>query len=232
MIDRDARNKLCEAIAAYTGETIAAFEFDERIFDIADGTEDKTVKEVVTWLWFHYDDNKDHKIVATKEEWDWFQRLQLMLESDAELRISRKWRWTVRQVIAIPALLLFVKIALVVGYGLHLFIVAIPFGLVSLAISETWWGPKPDQLEDPKLTPFSSYTDLIRTRREVYWFTKYRYPKRIESRTIRGQWLNSVMMMNTIVIWLLFAPVALFFQSLPRHDVSAQILTPSAAATS
>ena len=35
-------------------------------------------------IWFHYDDCRDHNIVATEQEWDYFNRLLFLLESDAE----------------------------------------------------------------------------------------------------------------------------------------------------
>jgi hypothetical protein len=48
-------------------------------------TKDETVKHVADLLWYHYDDLEDHKVVASKAEWDFFQRLLLILKSDADL---------------------------------------------------------------------------------------------------------------------------------------------------
>ena len=232
MIDREARIKLCDAIEAYCGEAITAFEFDDLIFDIEGHTEDETAKQVVQWLWHHYDDIEDHKIVLTKEEWDYFQRLRLLLESDTELSITRKWCWNFRQLIAAISLALFVYLACVTGFDLHLYLLAIPFGLVSIAISDMWWVHEPAEDVDPKLVPFPTHTALSRVRRQVNWFKKRRYPKFLTDRRIRGDSAESIMWFQTIVGWLLFAPLALLGQSFPRQAVDIQLLTPSAAATS
>ncbi len=232
MIDRDARNKLCEAITAYTGESIAAFEFDERIHEIAGSTEDQTVDHTVHLLWHYYDDCEDHKIVATKEEWDYFQRLRLMLESDVELQLAKNWRWSIRQSVAAFGLIVFIYVVFITGLGVHLYIMAIPFGLVSIAISDRWWVQKPDPEEDSRLAPFSSFSDLIYTRRRVRSFSKKRYLWPIASRSIRSESTAFILDQIGIAIWVLHAPVALFYQMFPRRDVSARLVTPSAAVTS
>src|SRR5438067_2522649 len=99
MLDRPARDKLIGAISEYLNETITAFTFDERITEIA-GTKDKTVRYVIDLLWFHYDDCKDHKVVLTEQEWNYFQRLILLLQSDSDVRESCVWHWSIRQLIA------------------------------------------------------------------------------------------------------------------------------------
>src|SRR4051812_27167195 len=75
MLDRPARAELIRTISEYLGDGMTAIAFDERINEIADETEDKTVRDVVSALWFYYDDCRDHPVVLTKEEWNYFQRL-------------------------------------------------------------------------------------------------------------------------------------------------------------
>ena len=77
MIDRLSRNKIIDAIKKYMGEEISAFEFDDLLWEI--NTEDKTAQEIISLLWYYYDDCKDHKVVANKETWDLFNRLLLLL---------------------------------------------------------------------------------------------------------------------------------------------------------
>jgi hypothetical protein len=93
MIDCAARNEVIAAFEAYLDDTITAFEFDDRLQEI--DSEDRTVNEVVRAAWFHYDDCVDHKVHLSKQEWDYFQRLLLILRSDAELSSSemRRWSW-------------------------------------------------------------------------------------------------------------------------------------------
>ena len=84
MIDRSARNAMSKALGEYMAEEASAFELDDALDRLARSTEDGTVKFVRKLIWFHYDDLRDHKIVATKQEWDYFNRLLFLLESDAE----------------------------------------------------------------------------------------------------------------------------------------------------
>ena len=58
MVDRAARDKVISAFEAYLDDQITAFEFDDRLQEIA--SEDLTVNEVIHAAWFHYDDCKDH----------------------------------------------------------------------------------------------------------------------------------------------------------------------------
>jgi len=58
--------------------------------------------DIADVLWFHYDDLKDHKVIAAKAEWDYFNRLLLLLESDAELEeIKSGHKWHACQAIAV-----------------------------------------------------------------------------------------------------------------------------------
>ena len=94
MIDRRARNKMATAIRSYMDEEMKAFQLDEELNRISDATKDKTVKDISFILYFHYDDIENHKIVASKEEWDYFNRLLLLLESDGELEsINSRTIW-------------------------------------------------------------------------------------------------------------------------------------------
>jgi len=84
MIDRQARTEMSDVIREYMAERTSAFELDDALDRLARSTEDGTIKFVRKLMWLHYDDCKDHRIVATKQEWDYFNRLRLLLESDAE----------------------------------------------------------------------------------------------------------------------------------------------------
>ena len=95
MIDRKARDEMGKAIRDYMEERIGAFELHDSLDCIAHETEDGTVKVIGRQIWFHYDDCKDHKIVASKQTWDYFNRLLLLLESEAEaefVRTRTSWR--------------------------------------------------------------------------------------------------------------------------------------------
>lgn len=79
---REDRDELIAILNRYLDEEISAFEFDEQLADLDERTEDETVCSAITSLCFFYDDITDHKVVAGKEAWDFFQRLLLLLKSD------------------------------------------------------------------------------------------------------------------------------------------------------
>jgi len=226
MVDRKARDQLASALQSYMDERIAAFEFDDTLWRAVDSTQDNTVQEIGQALWLHYDDLKDHKIVACKEEWDYFNRLLLLLQSDAEVECVRTWRrwWSVRQSIAALSLAGFLGVAIHVGFGGQLFLWAIPFGVVSMLLA--WWGrrglTKRTRLE-LALAPFPSVGSLMRIRRRVPAFSKKRYPIDIQGRVIRDAWTYRFMMVPAAVMWLMCAPIVLLFQALPRRTTEIRI---------
>ena len=71
MTDRNARDQMAKVIRAYMSEEITAFQFDDALTETSNATNDKTVQAVGQALWFHYDDCTDHKVVASKVEWDY-----------------------------------------------------------------------------------------------------------------------------------------------------------------
>ena len=82
-------------IRDYMAERITAFELDDALDRLARGSQDRTLNFVRTLMWFHYDDLKNHKVHATKQEWDYFNRFLLLLESEAEadfVRVRSSWR--------------------------------------------------------------------------------------------------------------------------------------------
>ncbi len=65
--------------------------------------------------------------MASKEEWDDFNRLLLLLEADGELETVKTWReWHPLQGVATLLFAVFVALAIRVGFGEHLFAYALP----------------------------------------------------------------------------------------------------------
>lgn len=67
MIDREARNDLVALIRGYLAEEIKAFDIDEQLERFRDSS-DSGGRFVATTMWFHYDDCKDHLVVASKPQ--------------------------------------------------------------------------------------------------------------------------------------------------------------------
>ncbi len=94
-VDRQKRDGLTRTIRQFLSEQSSAFEFDEAL-DAYRVWTDPTVRFVTNAVWYHYDDCDDHMVTLSKPEWDYFQRLLLLLDSDSQIAIAsmRRWSWT------------------------------------------------------------------------------------------------------------------------------------------
>lgn len=225
---------MADAIGAFMDERSTAFEFDDALTEIANGTSDTTVCAVSRLLWFHYDDCKDHKIVSTKEVWDYFSRLLLLLESDATLETTKSgWKWSYTQGIAGLLLILFLVGAWKAGIDASLFVLAIPFGFFSMFLA--WIRSRGDRkapsAHEIALMPFPSFRSLSATRRKVPGFAKRRYPKELGLRRIREPLMETLTWAWSVIAWCMFSPIALAFQTLPKRPSEDRISFPEHAST-
>ena len=224
---------MAQAIRSYMDETTSAFQFDEALSDIAASTKDETVVSVRHHLWFFYDDVKDHKVVAGKEEWAYFNRLLLLLQSEGTIEVVKTSRhWHFRQAVAAASLIGFGLVVLQTGFGQHLFTYAVPFGVVSMILA--WFNARQQRksitAEDLATAPFPSVGSLLSVRRSVSGFTKARYPLAIAGRRIRDPFLDKINRVLQGVMWLMFSPVPLFFQMLPERACESRIRVPESVA--
>ena len=127
MVDRISRDRLSELMRSYMDDQIDNIQFDETLHEIGGQTEDQTVRMAVRELWFHYDDCKEHFVVASKEQWGFFNRLLLLIASDAEIAVTTRRSWHPSQSIAAVSLILFVCLAILRGWGPDLIDLAFPF---------------------------------------------------------------------------------------------------------
>lgn len=222
--DRQARNRLANAIRRYMDEALTAFAFDEEINEIRTETADSTVHFVVDSLWLHYDDCKDHLAGLSKPEWDYFQRLTLLLESDAQIERVRRRRWSVRQTIAAAGVITFGLCAIRFGVGWHLFGFAVLFGPLSILLAR-WRNRAEGRLaeEQLRLAPFSSFAELRAARKAVPYFSKKKYPAGATTRIVHGRLMTMAVWLQTAVLWSFASPLILLFQTLPEKEVHTRI---------
>jgi hypothetical protein len=220
MFSRYDRDSLTEVINRYLSEELTAFKLDEALSEIGARTKDETVKQVVDLFWSHYDDVEDHKVVASKEEWDYFQRLLLILKSDAEIvEETGKRVWTARQAVAAVCLAVFGVAVAKTGFGYDLLCVTVPLGIVSMLLSHWRSCVEARRLHDQTaLLPFGSVSELLSLRRKVRNFVKARYPAHLGTRQIRGPVSSALMWLHFGAVWLIFSPLALAFQMMPEPD--------------
>lgn len=216
MIDRQARNRMVEAIEAYLDDRITAFEFDERL-DAS--SMDPLVGEVAHLCWFHYDDCTDHLVVLSKEQWDLFQRLILLLKSDVESlppceRIKRRWGFD--HALAWLGCIVFVALASVAGWGPQLLMLALPFGALSMLIQRHQdRQPKPPSRRIAARFPFSSWSQLRHVVSRTPGFSKRRYRQAIAGRRVRSEAREVFSRMIAHAGWLVCGPLILLAQGFP-----------------
>ncbi len=210
------RAALAQTIRRFLNSELSAFEFDEAL-DEYRHSDDPIIQHVVRHVWFFYDDLKDHQVALNKPEWDYFQRLLLLLASDCrmETRSVRTWSWT--QAAAGVCLALFVFAAIRYGWGQQLLVISLPFGVASVLISRLRERALP--AEDPLdeiIHPFATWTDL-RTARATSPFFKTPYPRHMAGQSIRSPFLERFYWLLFYFIWLMLAPIPLYFQMRRIH---------------
>jgi hypothetical protein len=204
-------------IQAFLSSEITAFQLDRGLDDFR-CSDDPVIRHVVHAIWFRYDDCDDHVVCLSKDQWDYIQRLLLILASDCRVETQTERRWTVKQLIAAVSLCVFAGFALKLGWGHHLLIVAMPFGFVSMALSR--WHRRSESSDDPYesiIYPFATFSDLA-TAYYSSTFRKTQYPRHLEDRSIRSPFMSAFWQLYFYTTWLLFSPVPLLFQSLPERQ--------------
>jgi hypothetical protein len=220
---------MAEIIRAYMNEEIMAFEFIDPLDEIRAQTEDRTVQNIFGTLWHCHGDLKNHKIVASKELWDYFHRLLLVLESGADIETTVVRKRSFRQPIAACTLAVFVVLAVCLGWGPHLLVAYITLGLVSmlLSYSRSRAIPRPSAVAIAS-EPFSCISQVLAAHRRVPHFTKRQYPSHLSKRTIRHWILDTDLpLLSSLVmrmIRLMFAPVLLLFQAMPEVDSRTTVI--------
>ena len=217
-IDRIARDKLIDLINSYLSEQITAFSLDERLEPFRD-SEDSAVRFVSRAMWYHYDDCDDHLVVATKPQWNFLQRLLLLLASNSTVIEQHHWQWSWTQPIA--AILLFgcLYITYLTGWGWHLLVFFVPFGLASIVLSLFRFPRIERRPYDTIVSPFATVQELHSAYKGAIGFKKRQCPEHIASRLIRSPTMSRFYFLKSLVIWAVYAPFPLFAQCFPiRHD--------------
>jgi len=228
-IDRKARERMAAAIRSYMDGMTTVSQLDDVLAEVMKTTQDKTVESIRQALW-HLTTGvvKDGKIVASKEDWDHFNRLVLLLDSDGEMEVVKgRRRWRIGQCIAVLCLVGFLYIAFQTGFGEHLFFYATPFGAVSMIL--VWFASR-QRKRETATEPFPSVDSLLSVRRQVPGFTMAEYPKTLTGRRIREPFIETLfdkfMLIPLGLVWLMCSPLPLFFQMLPRRERETRIRMP------
>ena len=218
-----SRESLAKLIRTFISSEITAFDFDDGLDPYRD-SDDPVVRHVVGAAWYHYDDCDDHLVCFSKEQWDYFQRLLLALESDSRIESDSERRWSFKQLFAAISLLCFTLTAIQSGWGDHLFLLSVPFGIISIALS--FWRFNDDLKDDPYsqlISPFATFTDLATAYRSSE-FRKTRFPKQISERKIRSPFMAAFWTMHFYTMWLILSPFPLLFQTFPVTITKSKVV--------
>jgi len=224
VVDRVQRDAVATAIRRFLNEELTAFEFDELLWDLPKTT-DRVVGFVMAAVWYYYDDCTDHLVALSRPEWDCFQRLLLLLESDADLEITstRYWSWT-QAGAGVSLVALFWGKMYAFGGELPWLVLTIPLGVISLLL--TWLRRRIDSPEPAvELYPFASFGELRLLYRKTTTFRKMRYRQEIEPRKIRrfGNWQLPAALQFAI-FRLVFSPLVLIAQTFPQKDIQRRVV--------
>jgi hypothetical protein len=227
-IDRDNRDRLIEAIKQFLNEEIMAFEFADKTFGVRGDSDDSVILYVVDELWHFYDDCKDHKVALAKVEWDYINRLMLLLESDAQITVEKSTKWRFSQLFAVVGLFFFCLCVALSGFGEHLFIVTVPLGVLSIVIARIRDKSEPVlSKKELALMPFKSRAEIFALLRELPDFKKMKHTGSLENRPIRSPFFEKFHYCLWKLICLILSPVILLFQSFPRRKKVISIIIPA-----
>ena len=192
-------------------------------------SEDSTVVYVanaINLLCFEFEDDIGFESASefTKSQWDYVQRLLLVLRSDKIIESHRIYHWSIWQAVAGFALITFIFAGWCLGFGQEWFLIAIPFSIVSLMISLID-RPKTEYPFVEIVTPFDSISSLANTIKSV-GFVKLRHPggfQRPRKLSVRKRCLDA---MSDFVFWGIIFPTVLYlpFQTLPRVEISTRVV--------
>jgi hypothetical protein len=223
-IDRKNREKLVNAIERYLADKTKSDTFDDEIDEISYASNDPTVAHVVDLLWCHYSDLRNHKAALSKEEWDYFYRLMLLLKSDAHIEVEKRKLWCFTQVCATVAFAVFAIFIVWFGIGMYLFAIYIPCIVLSVLLSYLL-GRSVLQLTPMQqvLTPFSSISEILKVRRSVRGFKKRRYPPHMKFRLILHALIDLLYLIPFYVLGLVFGPLFLVPQLFPETIIHSRV---------
>lgn len=224
-VDRANRDRLAAATKDFLNERTTSDAFADEINEAARKSDDPTVKRVRDLLWGLCDDMFDHEVVLSKEEWDYVQRLLLLLKSDAQLEWKSSWEWTPRQTLAVIGLLIFGIALLVTGWNIELVSVTAPLGIAAIFLYRWQMKATTPTSHWVALTPFAAVSELLPVRRRIVDFSKRPYPIHLKGRRLRSPFWNCVMIAQTCAALLLVSPLALLWLAIPERNDETHVIS-------
>lgn len=227
MVDRKRRDELIEIIERFLDERTTAFEeLGDELFELLGSTKDAAVSDVAEAMVYFCDDVDNQQVRLNKAEWDYIQRLLLLLKSDCRMETTRHRRWSWRQAAAACAVVLLAWLAWQLGWGMQL--AALPLAAFPLSVllrrCDKFAIVEPPEPEN-SVFPFDSTAQILAVRRRLPDFRKRRFPPRVArepSNRLKEIWATAQM----YAAWLVYSPVVLLLQMLPTTAVETRVVQP------
>lgn len=223
MVIREDRDKLISMVNEYLHDNITAFEFDDKLWTL-NNSQDATVVHLRLELWYYYDDCKDHKIVASKELWDYFQRILLLLHTDAEIKITKRRHWHYTQWFA---MILFAVAVCIYIFSVNWVLAVIIHAVLWLFSYLIFKSQSSDEIRRREgipwnfCYPYKNIQQLLTFRRKTPSFKKEPFPQKLNRRTIRPRILELKCEILTFIAWVCFCPLVLLYQAIPSMLVQS-----------
>lgn len=219
MIDRAARAEVCAAFEVYFNKPEEIAQAATKLLAVE--TVDETVRYVLRVFAELIEDDLQ-LAYADKADWDYLQRLRLVLASDEELVVDRRYRWHVSQGMA--AATLAILALLYWNVGVEWIVLAALGAAVGLGLNE--WRNRVDEAEaapDPfHCKPFKSLAELARARARAANFRKVRYPHEWKPGPA-GPLTDLAWTLATSLTTRMFAPLFLLYLASPLLRDSTRV---------
>ena len=221
-VDRGQRDRLAALIRRYLAGEVRSYGFRDQLAEFKDSN-DSAVRFVAKQEWCFYGDTEDIPALLSKPQWDFTQRLLLLLESNSVVRETVSLQWSVLQGFALLTLLGFLWVGYQQGWSDYFFAVAIPFGLVPAAI--IWVGREPSPRPfDQSLFPFATIAEL-KSACQSLGFRKARYPERMKQQVLSLQ-AGDFTRILMYFLRLILLPCTLFFKVFPVRKSQVRVVHP------
>jgi hypothetical protein len=221
MVDRESRGQLLMLLDGYLSGTIRAREFDEQLGNL--NTKNKTVREIVFMCWFHYDDFIDHQAKLTRQTWNYFQRLRLIVQSDAEIKSNRVWNWTAFHLLTFISVALLLMVGWKCGMDLEFWAADLALGAALACVAYGQKKPKPPAalVPDAELIPFGSFSSMRAVYELTPAFQKRPYPRTMDLTPLHSSFFMRVVLIPRLFFWPMLALIGLL--SIRRTDYSVAL---------
>jgi len=153
---------------------------------IASYTKDEVIREISVWLWDVDEDIGTNRLQSKCSYWKFFNRIRLLLESDADYQIESSprrlnfFQWTGTLSLLTLLVLAFVSLwqqswGIFLLYGFSLYVLGGIVIFISLIFRERI---KSERNLLYAIYPFESFADLLALRRSVPEFSSKRFPNK------------------------------------------------------